>query len=312
MKKIMNKYIHYAYQFISDPKYRFFFLEHYGFLNYMSDKKFLKKKFYLTLGEKLDFNNVQTFNEKLQWLKIYDRNPIYTTMVDKFKVRKFIAENIGEKYLIPLLGVWNDPKEIDFAALPEQFVLKCNHNSGLGMCICKDKSQLNIKKVKKDLKRGLKQNYYLTGREWPYKNVPRKIIAEKYLENSKNEELIDYKVHNFNGVPKVILVCSQRFSNEGLREDFYNTEWEKLKLKRPEHPNSNREISKPINLKEMLFISQKLSKGFPFMRTDFYEVNGKLYFGEITFYPASGFEKFLPSKWDEVFGSWIILPKMKS
>jgi hypothetical protein len=262
------------------------------------------------MGRELDLENPQTFNEKLQWLKLYDRRPEYTMMVDKYRVRDYIAEKLGEEYLIPLLGVWDDPDDIDFDVLPNQFVLKCNHNSGTGMCICKNKSKLNIKKVKKELKKGLKENYYLTGREWPYKDVPRKIICEKYMTNESETELKDYKIHNFNGVPKVILVCSERFSDIGLHEDFYDVNWKKINLKRPDHSTSEQETNKPKELEKMLLFSEKLSRDYPFMRTDFYEVNGKLYFGEITLYPASGFSRFEPEKWDDWFGEWIELPEI--
>lgn len=277
-------------------------------MNYLPDKLYLKLVFRRRMGKNLNLKNPKTFNEKIQWLKLYDRRPEYVAMVDKYKVREYIAETIGEEYLIPLLGVWDNPNEINFEKLPNQFVLKCTHNSGTGLCICKDKSKLNINKVKGELQKGLEQDYYLAGREWPYKNVPRKIIAEKYMVDSEKKDLIDYKVHNFNGVPKVILVCSKRFKKEGLRQGFFSPDWKRMGVKRPNHPVSDEEIKEPKNLKEMLWISEKLSKGYPFMRTDFYEINGKLYFGEITLYPAGGFSKFSPEKWDDKFGDWLKLP----
>ncbi len=297
-----------AIRYFYNEDYRFLFNDKYGIYNRLPDDEYLKRRFKAVMGKALDFDNPQTFNEKLQWLKLYNRNPKYTMMVDKYKVRDYIAETLGEKYLIPLLGVWDEPDDINFDELPNRFVLKCNHNSGLGMCICKDKTKLDIKKVKAELKKGLKQDYYLTGREWPYKNVPRKIIAEKFMTLSENVDLMDYKVHNFNGKPKMILVCSQRFTEEGLHEDFYSPEWEKLEVKRPEYPTSEIDIKAPQKLEEMLYLAEKLSKGSPFMRTDFYEIDGKLYFGEITLYPASGLSKFDPEEWDYKFGSWITLP----
>lgn len=276
----------------------------------MPDDEYLKRKFKAVMGNDLNLENPQTFNEKLQWLKLYDRRPEYTMMVDKYKVREYIKEQLGEEYLIPLLGVWDDPDEIDFESLPEQFVLKCNHNSGLGMCICKDKSKLDIPKVKTELRKGLAQDYYLAGREWPYKNVPRKIICEKFMTDESGE-LQDYKVHNFGGIPRLILVCSQRFSESGLHEDFYNTAWEKLDLKRPAHPQSDVEKAQPAELNKMLEFSARLSSQIPFVRTDFYSINGKLFFGEITFFPASGLEKFDPDEWDDKLGSWIMLPRKR-
>lgn len=296
-------------KFLTDCDYRFNYLSAKGVFNNMPDREYLEKIFKAVMGYPLNLDNPQTFNEKLQWLKLYDHKPEYTMMVDKYRVRDYIAEQLGEEYLIPLLGVWDDPDEIDFSQLPDQFVLKCNHNSGLGMCICKDKSKLNIEQVKKELRKGLAQDYYLTGREWPYKDVPRKIICEKYMIDHSQEELKDYKVHNFNGIPKVILVCSERFSETGLREDFYDTNWEKIDLKRPDHDSSYKAMDRPKELDKMLAFSEKLAEKHPFMRTDFYEVNGALYFGEITMYPASGFSKFEPEKWDNTFGNWIELPE---
>ena len=298
--KILGKTIGYFF----DNDYRFLFNDKYGLYNNLADEEYLKRKFKAVMGKELNLNNPRTFNEKLQWLKLYNRNPRYMLMVDKYKVRDYIAEKLGKQYLIPLIGVWDDPDDIDFNNLPNQFVLKCNHNSGLGMCICKDKSKLDINKVKIGLRKGLKQDYYLTGREWPYKNVQRKIIAEKFMTNGTNE-LEDYKVHNFNGVPKIILVCKDRFMQSGLTEDFYSEKWEHLDIKRPGHPNAKEQQEIPVALEEMLKLSKILSKDIPFVRTDFYLINGKVYFGEITFFPASGMERFVPQSIDEKWGEWL-------
>ena len=285
-------------------------LGYYRLLDWMSDKKYLELRYKTHFRENLSLQSSHMFNAKLQWLKLNDRKPEYTTMVDKYKVREYISKLIGEQYLIPLLGVWDNPDEIDFDALPEKFVLKCNHNSGLGMCICKDKNSLDINKVKKELRRGLKQDYYLTGREWPYKNVKRKIIAEQFMKSDEGG-LTDYKVHCFNGVPKLILVCKDRFTKTGLTEDFFDVEWNHLDVKRPKQNNSSTPIAKPDELDEILKLSAKLSKNIPFLRTDFYIIEGKVYFSELTFYPASGFEKFEPEKWDEILGEWLVLPEKK-
>lgn len=306
LKKIWRAGIRY----LLDSDYRFLINAGFGFYNHVPDDEYLEKKFKAAMGTELDLADPKTFNEKLQWLKLYDRKPEYTMMVDKLKVREYIKEKLGEEYLIPLLGSWDDPDEIDFDALPNQFVLKCNHNSGFGMCICKDKSKLDVKKVKAELKRGLKQNYYLTGREWPYKDVKPRIIAEQYL-TCDGRDIDDYKVHNFNGVPKMVLVCRDRFKATGLTEDFYSDTWEHLDVKRPNHPNAEVRIECPEKLDKMLELSTKLAKGIPFVRTDFYVVDHKVYFGEITFYPASGFGKFVPEEWDYIFGKWIVLPERK-
>ncbi len=293
---------------IKDPNILFLYLTDKGFLNIICDDKYLKMKYRAKMQRKLRLVFPTCFNEKLQWLKLYDRKPEYTIMVDKYKVREYIAEKIGEQYLIPLLGVWDSPDEIDFSSLPDQFAMKCNHNSGLGMCICTDKSKLDIKKVKNSLAQGLKQDYYLTGREWPYKNVPRKIIAEQFLKSDAGG-LTDYKIHCFNGVPKFILVCRDRFTESGLTEDFYTPEWEHMEVKRPRIPNAATLIPKPEKLDEMLVLAEKLSKDIPFIRIDFYLVENKIYFSELTFFPASGFTGFEPPEWDRTFGDWLVLPE---
>ena len=294
-------------RYLTSPDYRFLVNAGLGFYDRMPDEAYLRRYFRAAMGKELDLEHPQTFNEKCQWLKLHDRKPEYTKMADKIEAKKYVASILGEEYIIPTLGVWDSPDEIDFDALPEQFVLKCNHNSGLGMCICKDKSVLNIKNVKKGLKRGLKQDYYLTGREWPYKNVPRKIIAEQFMKSDESG-LTDYKVHCFNGEPKLILVCKDRFSKTGLTEDFFSERWEHLDIRRPTHPNASNKTAEPEELSEMLTLARKLSENIPFLRVDFYIIEHKVYFSELTFYPASGFEKFVPEEWDSILGSYLQLP----
>ena len=277
------------------------------FRNLIPDKLFLSLKFYQKLGRKIYWNNPKTFNEKLQWLKLYDRRPEYTTYVDKYKVREFIAKTIGEEYLIPLLGVWNNPDEIDFDKLPNQFVLKCNHDSG-GLCICKDKSQFNIEEAKNKLRKSLNTDYYLEKREWPYKNVPRKIIAEKYMEDGlETLSLRDYKFMCFDGKVKCSFVCSDRRTKEGLHVTFFDLDWNILPFER-HYPAMKNGIPKPLNYEKMIVLAEKLSKGIPFVRVDFYEIKGKIYFGELTFYPGSGFEEFSPLSADKWMGDFIKLP----
>lgn len=273
---------------------------------FLPDKVYLKRFYRLKFGKKLNLNNPITFNEKLQWLKLYDRKPIYTTMVDKYEVKKYVASMIGEKYIIPTLGLWEHFDDIDFDGLPNQFVLKCTHDSG-GLVICKDKSDFDKISAKKKIERCLKRNYYWSGREWPYKNVKPRIIAEKYMSDT-GDELADYKIHNFNGVPKAVLVCKDRFKKTGLTEDFFSSEWKHLDVARKDYPNSTKNIPQPAVLDEMLELAEKLAKSIPFVRTDFYDVGGKVYFGEMTFYPASGFEKFVPDKYDSLFGEWLKIP----
>lgn len=281
---------------------------HYDWFSWMSDERFLRMKYKVYMGEKLRLDAPQTFNEKLQWLKLFDRKSEYTMMVDKYRVRQYIAEKLGEEYLIPLLGVWESPDEIDFDMLPNQFVLKCNHNSGLGMCICKDKAKLNIEKAKEELWKGLRQDYYLSGREWPYKDVPRRIIAEKYMTDEEGEELTDYKLMCFGGKVLCSFVCSERFSTNGLKVTFYDRDWKKMPFTR-HYPSSGKDICRPKQYNKMLEFSEKLSQDIPFVRVDFYEIGGYLYFGELTFYPGSGMEEFAPESWDYKLGEWINLPE---
>lgn len=292
-------------KYLRSADYRFLINAGFGLYNHMPDEEYLKRKFKACMGKELNLENPQTFNEKLQWLKLYDRKPEYTMMVDKVKVRDYIAETIGEEYLIPLLGVWEDPEDIDFDALPNQFVLKCNHNSGLGMCICKDKTQLDIPKVKRELKKGLAQDYYLTGREWPYKDVPRRIIAEKYMVDESGTELKDYKVMCFGGEPKLIQIHRGRFGSH--TQDFYDANWNKLDIEQG-CVQSDIVLEAPSFLDKMLELSAALSKNMIQLRVDWYYVEGSLYFGESTFFDGSGFEKFTQEEWDNTLGSWIELP----
>lgn len=277
-----------------------------GIYNHMSDEKYLSRKYELVFGKKLNLENPQTFNEKLQWLKIYDHNPQYTALVDKYAVKRYVAEVMGAQYVIPTLGVWNHFDEIDFDALPEQFVLKCTHDSG-GLVICKNKGEMDKAAAKKKLEKSLKRNYYLSGREWPYKDVPPRIIAEKYMSDGIHEELRDYKLMCFNSKVKATFVCTDRFSEDGLKVTFYDASWKRMPFER-HYPASKTEIEKPKSYEEMVKLAERVSQGIPFVRVDFYEIAGKPYFGEITFSPGSGFEKFYPEEVDETLGSWLKIP----
>lgn len=299
-------------RFIFDKRYRFVILANKGVYDNMQDEALLNRKYEAIFGKRLNLDNPQTFNEKLQWLKLYDRNPEYTIMVDKYKVRDYIKEKIGEEYLIPLIGVWDNPDDIDFDALPDKFVLKCNHNSGLGMCICKDKSKLNIENVKSELKKGLAQDYYLTGREWPYKNVPRKIIAEKYMtDTSDSSDFTDYKFFCFNGYVDCVMVCLERSSGD-TKFFFFDRNWNLKRLNtRGKNAPDGFTISKPSQMDKMFEIAAKLSKGLPFVRIDLYQSNDHIYFGEITFFPDSGFDANLLPETDKYFGNLIHLEDVK-
>lgn len=277
-------------------------------LNWLPDKVFLNAAFRARFGRKLDLKNPKTFNEKLQWMKLYNRNPVYTMMVDKYLVRNYVREIIGEEYLIPLLGAWDDPDKIDFDKLPMQFVLKCNHNSGLGMCICKDKNKLDIAKVKNDLRKGLKQDYYLTGREWPYKNVPRKIIAEKYMVDESGYELKDYKYYCFDGKVRIVMINSDRMSSLETKANYFDENYQPLDFVWG-YENAKIPPAKPEKFEEMKSLAEKLSKGIPHVRIDFYQTPQGIFFGEMTFFDGSGFDTIEPIEWDYKIGSWINLPR---
>lgn len=279
-----------------------------GLLNHTSilpDKTYLKWCYRLYTGKKLNLDNPVTFNEKLQWLKLYNRRPEYTVMVDKVKAKEWVADRIGKEYIIPTLGVWNDPDEIDFNALPDQFVLKCNHNSG-GLCICKDKNRLDTSMVKKNLRKLLKQNYFWRGREWPYKDVPRRILAEKFMVDESGTELKDYKVFCFDGEPEIIQVDYGRFVEH--KRNIYGKNWNFINLEIQYPSDKYHEIARPEKLKEMLDLARELSKGIPHLRTDFYCIDNRLYWGELTFFHGSGYECFRPAEWDERLGKLIKLP----
>lgn len=274
----------------------------------LPDKLAINLDYFRVFGKFPDLKNPKTFNEKLQWLKLHDRKTIYTTMVDKYAVKQYVAERIGEDHIVPTLGVWEAFDEIDFDALPQQFVLKCTHDCG-GLVICKDKSTLDKSAAKQKIETSLKRNYYWQAREWPYKNVKPRIIAEKYLEVPGKKALPVYKIFNFSGKPSVMQVIQ----NDKLRDetiDYFDSAWNKLDL-RQNYPNSANPPERPEQLGDMLRLAKTLSRDFPFLRTDFYIAENKVYFSEFTFYSDAGCARFSPPEWDGIMGSWIHLPQEK-
>lgn len=272
----------------------------------ISDKTFLTWMGDIMLNQRLNIDNPTTFNEKMQYLKLYDRKEQYTKMVDKYEVKKYVSEMIGEKYIIPTIGVYNKFENIDFKKLPNQFVIKTTHDSG-STIICENKSKLDRAMIKKKIKNSLKRNYYSLYREWPYKNVKPRIIIENMIAK-ENEDLKDYKFFCFNGKVGIILVCSER--RKKLKETWFDLNWNLLELTEGNHEIDGT-IKKPLNLELMIKLSETLSKNIPFIRVDFYEVDGKVYFGELTFFPQSGYEKFKPETYNEKLGNMIDLSKIK-
>lgn len=279
----------------------------------ISDRRYLEIWYKIKTGQKLYLDNPRTYNEKLQWLKLYNHQPVYTIMVDKYAVKKYVSDIVGDKYVVPLLGVWDSPGDIDFVSLPKQFVLKVTHGGGsYGVIVCKDKDKLNLKDTIRKLKSAMKVDGYVKNKEWPYKNVPRRILAEEYMEDVETKELRDYKFFCFNGEPKLLFVATGRGTQKEPNFDWFDMSYNHIQLK-TEHPVSdiNHLPKKPHSFEEMKEVAAKLSVGMPHVRIDLYEVNGKVYFGEYTFFHWSGINHFEPEEWNERMGQWIELPGEK-
>lgn len=291
-------------QYIKDPKKIIYSLGMKGKLGFINDKTYLKIMFWANTGKKLNLNNPKTYNEKLQWLKLNDKKEEYTKMVDKYEVKKYISKIVGNEYIIPTLGIWDSFDQIDFDSLPNQFVLKCTHDSG-GLVICTDKETFNKVEAKKKINNCLKRNYFLVGREYPYKNVKPRIIAEKYMCEEDNDEdtcLTDYKFFCFNGKPKILYISKDH--SENPTTDFFDINFNLLPI-RMRDENSKIPPRKPEKLEEMIELSSKLSKGIKHLRVDFYIIKGHVYVGELTFYHGSGFSLVYPDEWNTKLGDFI-------
>lgn len=296
-----------ASKFLSDSDYRFLVLAGRGWNGHVPAETFLKRNYRIRMGRELDLENPKTYTEKLQWLKLYDHRPEYTVMVDKYTAKQHVTDKIGQEYVIPLLGVWERAEDIDFDVLPERFVLKTTHDSG-SYVVCKDKSKLDIPATRKRMAKFLKRKYYDCNREWPYKNVTPRIIAEEYMEESLSGELRDYKFFTFGGVPKILYIAQGRGADEPTVADFFDMEFNHLPVT-IDHDMAPVAPERPECFEEMKRLAAILSQGTPQLRVDFYEVNGKVYFGEMTFFHCSGMEAFHPEEWDRIFGDWVILPE---
>lgn len=264
------------------------------------DEMYLRLKYFWIMKKPLHLNNPRTFNEKIQWLKIYDRDDIYHTMVDKYDVKQYVANIIGEAYIIPTYGTWDSFDEIEFEKLPNQFVLKCTHDSG-GLVVVRDKNTMERKKGKEKIEKSLKQDFFWIGREWQYKGLKPRIIAEQYLDAGK-EGIIDYKFYCFNGEPKYLYVSQGLENHATARISFLTVKWELAKFGRSDYKPFEKIPEKPANYDEMLEIARMLSKGIRFIRVDLYSINGKTYFSELTLSPCSGFMPFDPDDWDLKLG----------
>lgn len=272
----------------------------------LPDKMYVQIKYYLRKRKPLNLRQPKTFNEKLLWLKLYDHNPEYTTMVDKYEAKQYVSDRIGKEHIIPTLGVWNCFDDIDFETLPEQFVLKCTHDSG-GLVICRDKSTFDKKSARKKIEASLKTNYYYEGREWPYKNVKPRIIAEKYMEDGSSKNLTDYKFYCFNGTPKYLYVSTGLENHATASISFLTLDWKFAPFGRSDYKPFTELPPKPTKFDEMLKIAARLSAGYKFLRVDLYQIENQIYFSEYTFYPCGGMMPFDPPEWDEELGKLIDL-----
>ena len=274
---------------------------------WMNDKLYLKLMYRAKVNKKLNIRNPETFNEKLQWLKIYDRKDYYINLVDKFEVKKYIEKKIGINYVIPTYGVYDKFDDIKFNNLPNEFVIKCTHDQG-SVVVCKNKNKIQKEEIKKFLEKKMKINKYYYGREWPYKNVKPRIMIEKLIKENGNEDLKDYKFFCFNGKVKIFKIDFDRFTNHGA--NYFDVNGKLLNFgENACPPDYNKKLDIPDKIDLMIKLAEKISKDIPFVRIDFYYTNKKIYFGEITFFPAAGFGTFTDDKWDKKLGNWIKLKK---
>ena len=283
------------------------FVENIAFHANMSDYDYIKMKYKERFGVEPDLDNPKNFNEKNNWRKLYDRKEIYTSMVDKYRVKEIINERAGEQYAFPIIGVWNRPEEIDWNALPNKFVLKCNHAGGV--LVCRDKTKFDTKNAIKILRKTQRVNYFIRSREWPYKDVEKKIVAEQYM----GENLIDYKNYCFNGELKYTLVWQNHSKIDGQKPEAhfcgaYDRDWVRTDME-IDYPSDDVMIEKPDGYDEMVMVAEKMSENIPFVRVDCYLIDGKPYVGEMTFFPWGGFQKFKDEKWNDYLGSLEELPK---
>ena len=277
-----------------------------NFLRFIPDQIYIRMLWRAKMHTKLNLANPQTFNEKLQWLKLNDRKPQYTQMVDKAAVKEYVASIIGDKYIIPTLYTYEYFEDIDFSRLPDQFVLKCTHDSG-GLCVCRDKAQFDIEAARNKLNKSLHNNFFYYGREYPYKDVPKKIICEKYMQDGQNLELRDYKFYCFNGDPKFLYLSEGMENHKTAKISFVNMDWSFAPFHRTDYASFSELPAKPDKFDEMLDIAKKLSNGIPFIRVDLYEINDQVFFGELTFTPCAGFMPFSPPEWDLKIGEMLSL-----
>lgn len=304
----MNKLL----RIVLDKDYRYYSLFYYGLIRpeKLNDERIIKAMYKLKFGRELNLNNPRAFTEKIQWIKLYDHNPLYTVLADKIKAKEYVASKIGEQYVVPTYGVYDSFENIDFSVLPNKFVIKTNHDSG-GVYVVKDKNNFDIEAAKKKITESLNRNYFYAAREWAYKNIVPKILIEEYLDEVAEYRVPEYKFFCFNGEAKMVDVCSGIAHTKSRTNDYCDLDLQRLPftslLK-----NSTGELHKPENYEKMIEFAEILSEGFPEVRMDFYDINGKIYFGEFTFTSNAGLAKFEPDEWDYIIGEWVKLPERKT
>ena len=299
-------------ELVTNPATRLYFLASHGFYHSMSDEEYINRLWKYRMDYPLNLDDPKTFCEKMQWLKLYDHNPEYTKLADKYEVKQIVADTIGSDHVIPLLGVWLDFDDIDFNELPDRFILKATHDSGT-FVICKDKTKFDYKAARDRFKKAMNRNYYWSGREWQYKNIPPRIIAEEYIDSLGKPESVEYKLTCMNGELKFTTVCTgiahSAFSdrtNDSFDRDLNHMPWYAY------YKNSDKPITLPAELPQMIEYAEKLSQGIPYVRVDFYLVDGQIYFGEMTFNTWDGFLEFDPPEWDKKLGDMLVLPPKDS
>lgn len=296
-----NKFV----KVFTNPHWAFGVILRHCFAQSICDERFVKWEYFSGMGKFPDLENPKRFNEKLQWLKLHDIHPEYTQMVDKYEAKEYVRPIIGDEHIIKTLGVWNSWKDIDFDNLPDKFVLKTTHDSG-GVAVCKDKGEKTLAAARKKIEKSLKHNFFYEHREYPYMNIKPRIIAEEFMVDESGMDLKDYKFFCFDGKPKMLLIVSGRGCDQ--RQDFYDMDFQLLPVQRKEHPNSNIKRTVPLGFESMKHIASQLSAGIPHVRVDLYDINGQIYFGELTFFSGSGNIPFIPEEWDYKIGDWLKLP----
>ncbi len=293
-------------EYIKHPSYILLKLDEMNIIR-LNDRHFLSMKYKKVMKRKLNLDNPETLNEKLQWLKLYDRNPEYTKMVDKYEVKQYVANLIGEEYIIPTIGIYDKFEDIDFNKLPNQFVMKCTHDSG-STIICKNKEEFDKTEAKKKINKALRKNFYYSFREWPYKNVKPRIIIEKYMCNNDGTDILDYKFYCFHGISEYVLTCTDR-QNGNTKYYYYDKNWNFKRNMTNDgmKADKNFNIEKPKNIDKMFEVANKLSNKMKFIRVDLYDINGKIYFGELTLFPSGGFDKNRRKETDEIMSSKLKL-----